>query len=425
MGILEMKTLMIIVAAVLLIVGLVMRYGKNKSRKKKAIVPMILSVLVVVATLGYGEYFGNTDVEADSEDVYAEQVNIEDLEGLKVHFIDVGQADAALLEYQDDGKEYHILIDSGDWKDNRTVDYLNKEGITDLDLLVGTHPHSDHIGKMDEIIEDFNVEEVWMSGDDATSQVFERVVDAIESNDVDYNEPKAGETYDIGSLHIEVISPASLTGDLNNGSIVLKLTYGGVDFLFTGDIETAAEEGILERGEDIKADILKVGHHGSETSSTQAFVDKVEHEVAIISVGENNKYGHPHESVLNRLVANGEELYSTKDNGTVIVETDGNNYTVTTENEQQVTSESEGNVEKSVENKNEDVKEEPVELGECVDINTASAEELQEIVQIGPARAADVIDERPYDEVDNLDKVSGIGQAIVDDVKEQGLACVN
>lgn len=363
----------------------------------------------------------------DVNDIDSDQ----ELEELEAHFIDVGQADAALLEYSDDGEDYNVLIDTGDWNANESVEYLNQEGVDDLDLMVGSHPHADHIGQMDKVIDQVNVDEVWMSGDDATSQVYERVIDAIDSNDIDYEEPSAGDSYDVGPLEIDVVSPDTLNGNLNDDSIVMKATYGKVSFLFTGDAEQNAEEGMLSRDEDLGADILKVGHHGSSTSSTESFVDAVDPEVSIMSVGQDNKYNHPDQGVLSRFEDKGVDLYATKDNGTIVVNTDGEDYDIEANQNSDVTasgSDSESQDDSSSESDssdNEVSSNEDSGNGDCVDINNADEEELQRIKHIGPERAGDVIDGRPYESVDDLEKVNGIAASRIQDIQDEGIACVN
>ncbi len=420
--------------------------GNQKSHKlpirirKRSLLLMTTFVLLLLITVGCQENNERTpginndglinDVENNNEEkidneAKAKKVDTTDtnLETLKVHFIDVGQADAALLEFSDENGNYNILIDSGDWNSNGAITYLKQLGTRDIDLLVGTHPHSDHIGQMDNIINEFNVDEVWMSGDIATSQVFERVIDAIETNDVGYNEPRAGEEYEIGPLHIEVVSPHSLNGHLNNGSIVMRLTYGSVTFLFAGDAEKEAEQGMLTRGETLKSDILKVGHHGSDTSSTQGFINEVSPKVAVISVGKSNQYGHPSPSVIDRFQKMKIELYSTKDHGTVIIETNGNDYTITTKEDGNVTLASSGGSQTNNQGKT-NKKKKRASNDACIDINSASLEEVQKIIHIGPSRAQSLINLRPYNSVQDLEKISGIGPSRMNDIQNQDLACV-
>ena len=300
-----------------------------------------------------------------------------------------------------------------------------------IDLLVGTHLHADHIGQMDTIINQFKVTEVWMSGAIATSQVFEQALLAIEHNDVGYNEPRNGEIYSIGPLDIEVVAPTSINGNLNDSSIVFKATYGNVSFLFTGDAEKSSEQTMLSNGADLKADILKLGHHGSDTSSTSNFVDAVNPKVGIISVGTNNSYGHPSASVIDRMKNRGVDLYSTSNNGTVIVQTNGKDYNITTNKDGNVTPSSKGNSslsspsnKTSAETNEESVPPKAASNGNCIDINSADEIKIQEIIHIGPVRSGELIELRPYNSVDNLTRFNRIGPARIDDIKSQNLACV-
>lgn len=365
-----------------------------------------------------------TDETAEDKAGEKTESSSENLVPLKVHFIDVGQADAAYLEYSDAGESYSILIDSGDWNSDAAVNYLHHLGVKHIDLVVGSHPHADHIGQIDAIIEQFQVDEVWMSGDTASSQVFERVLDAIIDYDVGYHEPRAGEQFEIGKLHIDVVSPSSVNNDLNNGSIVMNVTYGSASFLFTGDAEKEAEAAILSRDEKITADILKVGHHGSDTSSTANFIAAINPKISVISVGKNS-YGHPSATVVSRLQEVGSDVYTTQEHGTVIVETDGENYSVTTKSDGNVSPTS-SSKNKSTQNKQRTSKkkEKRTKNENCVDINHASIEEVQQIIHIGPARAEDLIDLRPFNSVEELNRIKGIGPARMDDIIAQDLACV-
>jgi|SRR5699024_8099990 len=303
---------------------------------KKVYLGVMMSLTLVLA--GCADIIDEFLAE-DNEDVKSERV-VSEVEGnLDVHFIDVGQGDAILMQtYGENG--VNVLVDAGDWNKKEAVEYLDDLDIDTLDLVVGSHPHADHIGQLDKIISEYDVEEVWMSGDVATSQVFERVIDAIDESGASYVEPEAGDHYTVGDIEIDILSPAELKGDLNNGSIVMRVDYGEVSFLLTGDAEGKAEKDMLERGEDLEVDILKAGHHGSDTSSTEEFIQEVNPDVVVMQVGKDNKYSHPMQSVLDRFIDVGAEMYSTKDNGTVIIETDGVDYEVKVEKEGEVTSES-------------------------------------------------------------------------------------
>lgn len=352
---------------------------------------------------------------------------------MEVHFIDVGQADSALITYDD----HAILIDAGDWNKNEVVPYLKSKGVEKLDLVVGSHPHADHIGQMDKVINTFPVDEVWMSGGENTSNVMLRTLESIEKNGANYEEPKAGESYQIGDLVIDVISPRKLTGNLNDDSIVMKLTYGTVSFLFEGDAEIPSEKNMIASGQDLSATILKVGHHGSDTSTSQDFLNKVNPEVAVMSVAEKSKYNHPNKSIVDRLSSKGVETYATKTHGNVVIKTDGKTYTVSkdkdgkiipgdigeqTQKPTTVPEKTESTSANSSAGEKQPVKVETV--SGCVDINSVSEEELQNIKHIGPATASKIISKRPFESVDNLTKVNGIGPKKIEDIKAEGKACV-
>jgi len=245
------------------------------------------------------------------------------------HFIDVGQGDATLLA----GPDFTVLIDAGRHDRDDVVPYLKAAGVKALDLLVATHPHADHIGQMDEVLAQFPVEEVWMNGAEHTSSTFERVVDAIAASDATYYEPRAGERFQIGSLLLEVIHPEQLPEDLNEGSIGLRAVYGQVAFLFTGDAGETSEKEMISRGHHLNADIFQMGHHGSSTSNSKAFVEAVSPDVAIYSAGKGNSYGHPHREVIQLFSDLNIPVYGTDRHGTIRIVTDGSTYTVEPEHE--------------------------------------------------------------------------------------------
>lgn len=371
---------------------------------------------------------------------------------LKVHYINVGQADATLLEATDDnGKKTTMLIDTGDWNRTDALDYLTSVGITEIDIVVGTHPHADHIGQMDKILNTFNVNEVWMSGDMSSSQVFQRALQAVDDIGANYVEPRAGENYQLGNLTIDILSPASVNGNANDGSIAMRITYGSVVFLFTGDAETKAEQAMVSSGRNLKADILHLGHHGSDTSTIPAFFEKVSPKTAIYSAGKENSYGHPSPSVINRVKNADVELYGTDVHGTIVVTTDGKTYDVATnqkgtingtlekkkskaqtkskpESKTQAKPKAETKPQTESKSKTEPTKKEkPKEQttsASCIDINSASKEQLQNIVHIGDVRADLIIEARPFSSVDDLTRVKGIAAGRLADIVAEGKACV-
>lgn len=264
-------------------------------------------------SINHGDNNSTKDYSKDSES-----------EILEVHFIDAGQGDATLFL----GPDFKILIDAGRHDRDDVVPYLKSLDIKELDLAIGTHPHADHIGQLDKVLNEFKVTEVWMSGDTHTTKTFERVLDAILDNGADYNEPRAGETYQVGSAIIEVLNPKILTGDLHEGCIAVRIVYGEIAFLFTGDVEAPVETEIINRGHNVRAQIFQLGHHGSSTSNSREFLEKVQPELVIYSAGIDNSYGHPHKEVIQRLEEMGITTYGTDLFGTIIIITDGKNYKV-------------------------------------------------------------------------------------------------
>jgi len=349
-----------------------------------------------------------------------EQQNLP-LSKMKVHYIDVGQADSTLIEYSQGDETFAVLIDTGDWNSSEVVTYLQTHNITDIDIVAITHPHADHIGQLDKIIDTFDVSEVWMNGETTNSQVFSNALAAIEASNVDYYEPEVGDVFDIGPLEIAVLHPKSLSGDTNNNSIAIRLQYGEVSILFTGEEE--AESEMLNSGANLKANILHMGHHGSKTSTTDSFLKAVQPDIAIYSASDDNQYGHPHIEALNRLEKSAALVYGTDIHGTVIVETDGKTFSVHTNNQGTITH-TPPEVETEVVPTPEPEKEiQPVSSGSCVNINSASEVEVQRIIHIGPARSQELIQHRPYQSVDDLSNIKGIGPARIADILTQGIAC--
>jgi competence protein ComEC len=347
-----------------------------------------------------------------------------ELSEMKVHHIDVGQADSTLIQYSDNGEEFTILIDAGNFNSTNVIQYLQTQKVHQIDIAIGTHPDADHIGQLDQVINTIDVGEVWLSGNISTSETFQDLLAAIDSKGVDYNEPRMGEEYDIGPLAVEILYPKTITGETNEESISLKMTYGDVRFIFTGDAAQENEMEMVNSGANLNAEILNLGHHGSNTSTSPSFLKAVNPEVAIYSAGEDNQYGHPHAEVVNLIQNSGIKLYGTDVHGTVIVTTDGKDYSIKTKENGTISPSSVS--EESLFTPAVPTPEEPSNTpssGKCININTASVEQVQEIIHIGPERAQDLVNLRPFDSVDDLSRVDGIGPARLSDIKEQGLAC--
>ncbi|NLM75491.1 MAG: MBL fold metallo-hydrolase [Clostridiaceae bacterium] len=241
---------------------------------------------------------------------------------LKVHFIDVGQADSILIIQNNST----MLIDAGNNADSDLVtQYIKSKGITKLDYVIGTHPHEDHIGGLDAVINNFDIGTVIMPKVAANTRTFEDVVNAIKNKDLKVTAPVPLDEYDLGDAKFVILAPNSDNyEDLNDYSIVVKLTFGNNSFIFTGDAEAVSENEILSKGYNIKADVLKVGHHGSRSSTTENFLRKISPDYAVISVGKDNNYGHPSQEVLNLLKKENISVYRTDERGTIIAISDGN-----------------------------------------------------------------------------------------------------
>jgi competence protein ComEC len=283
---------------------------------KKTLSSIIVFVFVILYTFLSGD-LEETTIETNKEEKNQGKIEKVLNETLEVHFLDVGQADSILILTEDKAG----LIDAGNSSDgDDIVNYIKNLGITTLDFVVGTHPHEDHIGGIDEVINSFNVGKYYMPDAMTTTKTFENVLDALANKNLKYTVPKIGSTFNLGSAKFETIYLGNDTKDLNNTSIVLKMTFGNKSFLFTGDATDVSEEKILDK--NIKVDVLKVGHHGSEYSTTDEFLNKVNPSISIISVGKDNKYGHPSKKTLDKL--KNTEIYRTDLDKTIIIKTDGN-----------------------------------------------------------------------------------------------------
>lgn len=247
---------------------------------------------------------------------------------LAVHFIDVGQGDATLLVAPD----ATVLVDAGRHTDTDVVDYLERQQVTTIDVVAITHPHADHIGQFAAVLEQFDVAEVWWSPATHTTDTFASAVTALETSDAAFEEPAASDTADVGTLRFEFVNPPAggTDGDLHDNGLAFRVVYGDVAFLFTGDAEEGTEQRMLAADADLAAVVYQVGHHGSATSSSQAFLDVVSPEVAVYSAGRENRYGHPHTEALDRLGDAGVEVYGTDLHGTVVVRTGGTDVRVDT-----------------------------------------------------------------------------------------------
>lgn len=248
--------------------------------------------------------------------------------GLTVHFIDVGQADCALLQCD----EHAMLIDGGNVEDSSlVVSYLQRRGVEVLDYVVCTHAHEDHVGGLSGPLNTCTVGQVFAPVTQYSSQAFSNFVKYTEQQGLKITVPQADSTFSLGGAQVTVLGPRREYEDTNNTSIVLRVDYGETSFLFTGDMESTAEQDLLDAGCELDATVLKVGHHGSSTSSSYAFLREVMPQYAVICAGEDNSYGHPHKEVMSRLYDARVTVYRTDEQGTVVACSDGAAVTFTTE----------------------------------------------------------------------------------------------
>ena len=260
---------------------------------------------------------GDTEGEAADPDGYSQ-------EPLEVHYIDVGQGSATLLK----SGRHAMLIDTGDSDQGTKIQlYLTKQGVENLDYLVLTHPDADHIGGAPVIITKFGIGQLFLSNYEKDNKTTQKVRDAMQYKGLTASDCQVGDTFALGNASFTILGPAKEYADSNNASIALMVQNGNNRFLFTGDCEAEAEADLIASGADLSADVYLTGHHGSDTASSQAFMDAVSPTYAVISCGEGNSYGHPHAEVLNRFRSMGIQVFRTDEQGSVIAESDGTGIT--------------------------------------------------------------------------------------------------
>lgn len=295
---------------------------------KKQFSYILIAILGICCLAGCGaeENITETIIENQNIDQKAEapKMNSNSLSSLEVHFIDVGQGDSTLIMC--DGEA--MLIDAGDNNQGTKVqNYIQKRGIKQLKYVIGTHPDADHIGGLDVILYKFDCDTVIMPKKENDTATYRDVVDAMNEKMYKQTYPIAGEQYLLGSAVFTILSPVKEYEDTNNSSVVIRLEHGNCSFLFSGDAEQSAEQDVLQNGIAVQADVLKVGHHGSKSSSSSAYLDAIEPTYAVVSCGEGNSYGHPHAETLNNLRSRGVQLFRTDEQGSIVATSDGNTLT--------------------------------------------------------------------------------------------------
>lgn len=306
----------------------------TKREKKKLFKGVFLLIAAAIVALA-GRYAPELMRQAQQEFGLA-PASVTTAQGeLAVHFIDVGQADCILIQ----APEQNVLIDAGDRGVGEEIEaYLRAQNVSRIDLLIATHPHADHIGSMDYIVSHFDIGKILFGEvpDDIlpTSKTYENLLDAISDKGMRITKANPGDEYTLGGgAKLTVLAPLKAYDDLNNTSVVTRLDFAQTSYIFTGDAETESEKDILKKypHAQLQADVLKLGHHGSSTSSSRGFLEAVSPQIAIASCGTDNSYGHPHKETLQKLSKMGITLYRTDMDGTIVIASDGDNLSVSLE----------------------------------------------------------------------------------------------
>lgn len=305
-----------------------MAAGKGKMSAIRALVKFLIALALALAIYfaypGVADYLGIDGGRASGHTV----IPVGEGEYIELHFIDVGQGDSILIRTAGG----NILIDAGPGSAEEELKYyLSDLDISTLEYAVFTHPHEDHIGGADMIMTDFTVSNVILPAAETETKTYARMMEAIEGSGATLITAVSGSEYTLGSMTMTLLAPnAEKYSNLNNYSVALRLAFGGTSFILTGDAEALSEGEILENFDAafLNCDLYKVGHHGSETSSSQAFLEVIVPKISVISCGAGNSYGHPHAITLDKLEKIGSEVYRTDLLGSIVFRSDGSEITL-------------------------------------------------------------------------------------------------
>lgn len=302
----------------------------KKENKGNSIVGSIIAIIIILAIALFG---GNTELSKFLTSSASDTINVESVESLdnitittgngciseipddsnlRVFCLDVGQGDSIFISNNGE----NMLIDASTNEMGSTVvDYLNKLGVKKIDYLVGTHPHEDHIGGLDNVIKNFEIGKIYMPKVAANTKTYEEVIDIISKKKLKVTTPKVGDSFNVGNANCEIMYIGTSTEDYNEDSIVIRMEFNGVSYLFTGD----ANYNVENSRKWPETDILKVGHHGSSSSSTASFLNQIKPKIALISCGKDNSYGHPTQKAMDRLTKVGAKIYRTDEDETILI----------------------------------------------------------------------------------------------------------
>jgi len=289
--------------------------------KKPRSIRTTLVIMAAVAIIIYAVFFMEHSAPEPTEQNAAGE--------LIVTFIDIGQGDSELIQQGDNA----VLIDTGEYSQRQILtDTLGSLGVTSLDYVIATHPHSDHIGSMNVIIDSYDVRHVMMPYATANTVSFQKMLESISKKGLHIEHPAPGSSIRAGNIELEILAPNSdKYEDTNDISIITRLQWGATAFIFEGDAEALSEKEVLNKGFNVSADVIKIGHHGSSSSSSDAYLDAVNPRAAVITCGQGNVYGHPHKEVLDRLSIRNIAVYRTDTMGTITMRSNGTDITVETQ----------------------------------------------------------------------------------------------
>lgn len=291
---------------------------KHKGNKKAQLITIIVFGVIAIFSAFLGKDIVGNNIGTPNGNI-------------EISYLDVGQGDAAYIRVND----FDILIDAGPRSDSdKLMKQLEEKNIDDFEIVIATHPHEDHIGGMTKVFEKYDVKSFYMPKVTNTTKTFENMMKAVSSEGLKAKVIKEGTSFDLGNgAKLEAYSPTKDTyDDFNNYSPIIKLTYGNKSFIFTGDAEKEVEKEVVKKySNELKADVIKFGHHGSSTSSTKDFMEVIAPEYGIISCGVDNSYGHPHRETLDIINKMGIKAYRTDKQGQITITSDGNSINIKTQ----------------------------------------------------------------------------------------------